>query len=284
MGAMQHLDSIVRRVLPSVPVLSRQRLIMGPLDLVDRIMGRAAGDTKGLPPNRMRLRVGSGNKLLFNRSTYRSLPIQFWMSTLATGIVRLDSKILDVGSGCGRYAATLRDLGFFGARFEGHYTGIDIDREMVEWCRRSFPEDRFTFKLSSERSTIYNPDGQADSNAPYDLPDDSQDFVFSVSLLTHLLERDFVHHLRESFRVLAPGAATMQTVFCMDHLANTLGGRWTFKHAMGEARVENLKYPEAAVAYTLEWIERTLADAGFEQIEVLVGGGHSMIRARKPSV
>ncbi len=280
--AMQRLDSIIRRMVPSVPVLSRNRLLMGPLDLLDSVVFRLSGDARRLPPNRMRLRVGAGNRLLFNRMLYRSLPINFWLNAFASGVVRLDSRILDVGSGCGRYAATLRDFGFFGAAFQGQYTGIDVDGEMVEWCRRNFPADRFTFKLSPARSTVYNPDGG--TAADYDLPEASRDFVFSVSLLTHLLAADFIHHVGEALRVLAPGATTMMTVFCMDHLAEGgLGGRWTFKHRRGEAYVENPAYPEAAVAYTLEWIRDTCVGAGLTDVEVIKGGGQSLIRARKRS-
>ncbi len=153
---MSPLDALFRRMVPTVPTLSHRRLIMGPLDLLDRVISIPFGVGRTLPPNRMRIRVGAGNRLLFNPMLHQSVPVGFWISAFATGLARLDSRILDIGSGCGRYASTLRDFEYYGTRFTGHYTGIDVDREMVEWCRAHFPDDRFTFELAGAYSRVYN--------------------------------------------------------------------------------------------------------------------------------
>jgi SAM-dependent methyltransferase len=280
---MQRFDAILRRLVPAVPTLSRHRLLMVPLDLLDRILSIPWGaETKTLPPNRFRIRVGVGNRVLFNQMVHRLLPVDFWLSALASGLVRLDSRVLDIGSGCGRYASTLRDLDFYGTGFSGHYTGIDVDREMVEWCRAHFPPPQFTFLLSSAFSTVYNPTGETPSEPRYDLDDAGQDFVFSISLLTHLLEEEFQGCVQEAYRVLVPGAAMLMTVFCMDHLEGRLGGRWTFRHRRGEAHLESEDHPEAAVAYSLPFIESACRRAGFQSIEVTPGDSQSLLHARKP--
>lgn len=41
----------------------------------------------------------------------------------------------------------------------------------------------------------------------------------------------------------------MITLFCLDYLPNAYGGRHTFRHTMGNAAVDNLEVPEAAVTY-----------------------------------
>ncbi len=153
---MSRLDALFRHMVPAVPTLSHRRLIMGPLDLLDRVISIPFGVGRALPPNRMRIRVGVGNRLLFNQMLHQTMPVGFWISAFATGLARLDSRILDIGSGCGRYASTLRDFEYYGTRFTGRYTGIDVDREMVEWCRAHFPDDRFTFELSGAYSRVYN--------------------------------------------------------------------------------------------------------------------------------
>ncbi|MHC4966397.1 MAG: class I SAM-dependent methyltransferase, partial [Planctomycetota bacterium] len=223
----------------------------------------------------------AGNRILFNQLQHRLRPVNFWLYAFASGLVRLDSRILDVGCGCGRFAATLRDFGLAGKRFTGHYTGIDVDREMIEWCRAHFPANRFTFKLADVRNAVYNPGGSRDEAPAFDLADASQDFVFGMSLLTHLLEDDLRRCLEESWRVLEPGAPMHMTVFCMDHLEPKRGGRWTFRHRRGEACLEDPRYPEAAVAYSKAFLESVCAQAGFSEIDLCYVGGQSLLRARK---
>jgi SAM-dependent methyltransferase len=278
---LSRFDAIVRRLVPSVPVLSRNRLLMAPLDLLDRLISLPFGGAKKLPPNHLRIRVGAGNRILFNQVQHRLVPVNFWIGVFASGLVRLDSRILDLGCGCGRYAATLRDFAWAGKKFTGRYTGIDIDREMIEWCRANFPDDHFTFKLTDVPSAVYNPGGSGVEVPAFDVADASQDFVFALSLLTHLLAEELQRYLEETWRVLAPGAPMHMTVFCMDHLEGRRGGRWTFRHRHGEAYLENPRYPEAAVAYSKAFLESACTRAGFAEIDLRYAGGQSLLRARK---
>ena len=196
-----------------MPVLSRNRLLMAPLDLLDRLISLPFGGSGKLPPNHLRIRVGAGNRILFNQVQHRLVPVNFWLGVFASGLVRLDSRILDLGCGCGRYAATLRDFAWAGKKFTGRYTGIDIDREMIEWCRANFPADHFTFKLTDVPSAVYNPGGSGVEVPAFDVADASQDFVFALSLLTHLLAEELQRYLEETWRVLAPGSPMHMTVF-----------------------------------------------------------------------
>ncbi len=255
---------------------------MAPLDLSDRVVSRVLGVSAELPPNRMRIRIGAGNRLLFNQIQHLRMAVPFWMDRLESGDVRADSRICDIGCGCGRYAASFHRSAFqSGPGFVGRYTGVDIDREMIEWCRRHFPEDRYSFLLADMQSTIYNPDGSAAHNARLDLEDASQDFVFSVSLFTHLLEGDLEGYLRETARVLSPGGRMRMTVFCMDDLreSGTLGGRWTFQSRAGAAYIESDRYPEAAVAYDRDWLLGACDRAGLVEARVLPAPGQSALVA-----
>jgi ubiquinone/menaquinone biosynthesis C-methylase UbiE len=308
---MKITDRTIRRLVPAVPVLSRVRALMIPLDLIDRVVNLPYREFRALPPNRMRIRVGVGNRLLFNAAQFRTMPIAFWIDALERGVVRLDSHIVDLGCGCGRFALTLRDLAFHDRAFAGHYLGVDVDEEMLRWCRDHFPADRFTFHRVDTYSRTYNPAGNPTGHAngaplpngmpalpdhtllepkpargapgPLRLPlhDATQDFVFAQSLFSHLLEPDFVTYLRESCRVLRPGGWMQLSVFCLEHADQSPGSRWSFSHAVGPARVENLRYPEAAVAYPLAWLESTCRACGFSGVEVMPSSVQTMLVCRK---
>ncbi len=312
---MKITDRTIRRLVPAVPVLSRVRALMIPLDLIDRVVNLPYREFRSLPPNRMRIRVGVGNRILFNAAQFRAMPIAFWVDALERGVVRLDSNIVDLGCGCGRFALTLKDLAFHDRAFAGHYLGVDVDEEMLRWCRENFPSDRFAFHRVDVYSRTYNPTGHANGtlshaappkapngthahpdHAPWieakparaapgalrlPLADETQDFVFAQSLFSHLLEADVVEYLRESCRVLRPGGWMQLSVFCLEHADQSPGSRWSFSHQIGSARVENLRYPEAAVAYSLAWLESACKACGFSRVEVMPSRVQTMLACRK---
>lgn len=278
-------DSALRRLIPAVPALSRAWPLMWPLDLLDRVLCLPYREFRGLPPNHMRIRIGVGNRLLFNAAQFRLHPLDFWLDALAHGRVRLDSNIVDLGSGCGRYAMTLRDFRFHHRTFTGTYFGVDVDEEMLAWCRGRFPADRFTFHRVGVYSKTYNPgaNGQAAPAAAFSLPlpDASQDFVFAISLFSHLLEPEFTSYLREAGRLLRPGGCLSFSAFCMEHVDRSPGSRWSFRHRAGAAFIESQRYPEAAVAYELEWIRTVCAAAGLDVAAAEPSGGQTTVICKK---
>jgi ubiquinone/menaquinone biosynthesis C-methylase UbiE len=176
---------------------------------------------------------------------------------------------MDLGCGWGRVALTLALYGYGNERFSGNYIGIDVDQELIAWARKHFEPDHFRFELAPTRSTVYNPDG---SDELYQLPapEGSQDFVFSNSLFTHLLEQDMVTYLRESARVLRPGGKISMTVFCIDQMREhgLLGRRWTFPHRIGRAFVQSQRLPEAAVAYASDVLAEEALRAGLREVTI----------------
>jgi SAM-dependent methyltransferase len=186
--------------------------------------------------------------------------------------------VVELGCGCGRVARALRDRWF-----EGTYLGVDIDEEMIEYCRQSFIKDRFQFMLSPHRSATYSSNG---SGAPKETASelvlaepDSKDFVFSISLYSHLLERKAVDYIQESFRILRKNGVMQLTFFCMEHV--TLGQRWSFQHRAGNAYIENPRYPEAAVAYHANYMIGLAERSGFREVSINPGNAQSELVARK---
>jgi SAM-dependent methyltransferase len=247
-----------------VPVLSRIKPLMTVLDVVDRATSLPFAEFRDLPPNRFRIRVGVGNRILFNQPFFLKYSSDLWLYFL-TDLITLSDHIVDIGSGCGRFAYAVRDH----SAFTGHYTGIDVDLEMVTWCQQHFPADRFTFVHANIFSAVYNPLGSKD---PYRLPleNESADLVCSQSLFTHLLESDLANYIAESYRVLRKGKVMIMSCFCVEDLldANWLGDRWTFKNRIQNAFVENLNYPEAAVGYSRDFLVKLGRQAGFVDCEV----------------
>src|SRR6185295_155788 len=85
----------IRRLIPAVPALSRVKVLMWPLDLLDRLLCWPYREFRALPPNHLRIRVGVGNRILFNAAQFRLMPINFWLDAIAAGRVTPDSRIVD---------------------------------------------------------------------------------------------------------------------------------------------------------------------------------------------
>ncbi len=275
------MQRLIRRLVPAVPALSRVRALMLPLDLLDRLACLPFRELRGLPPNRFRIRVGVGNRILFNAAHYRLSPMNFWLHAFAGGYATPASRIVDLGCGCGRYAMPLRDYWFHGRRFEGRYLGVDVDEAMLAWCRRRFPADRFEWHRAESASRTYNPRGR--DGGPVRLPaeDGSRDFVMANSLFSHLLEGEFTRYLAESARVLRPGGVLMLSAFCLEHVDRSSASRWSFRHRAGGAWIESPRYPEAAVAYPERWLTESCRAAGFEGVEVLASTTQTVLVCRR---
>lgn len=281
---MTAFSSRIRRFLPSMARLSHLRAVTAPLEALDGLVTAIYGDLRGLPPNRLRLRVGVENRILLNHVHHLMLPVPLWIDAFARGLVTLESTILDLGCGCGRYARVLRDHRYFDSRFEGRYLGLDVDGEMIDWCRAHFPADRFTFERLEARSSLYNPGGAEDPGLPrFPAGDDSVDFTLATSLFSHLLPREFRHYLGEVARVMKPGGCLHATAFCLEHIRAAPRSRWTFRHRRDEAYLESERIPEAAVAYTESWLRETCAAAGLGAPELRPTPSQSLLRCRKPA-
>ncbi|MEA1833858.1 class I SAM-dependent methyltransferase [Methylobacterium durans] len=279
MGFNRHL----RRVVPSAATLTYNPVFKFASGLMDIIPALIFPDLRKIPPNYMRIRVGVGNSVFANQIGYLTAGKNFWLYMLANGFISPASVIVDIGCGCGRFAHHIRDYAFSGERFQGHYHGIDIDEEMLAWCRANFDAERFTFINSTHASATYR--NATARSGGFDLPiaDASADLVFSTSLYTHLLQPEVENYTREAFRVLKPGGVMAMFVFSMDHPPSSFGDRHTFRHRIGQAHVETLENPEAAVAYDEAYLVALAHGLGFTQVRVIAvaNGVQQLLIARK---
>jgi SAM-dependent methyltransferase len=283
----------LRRLVPSTAVLSRSRLFY-PLSVInDWTVGAASRlvAKRRFPPLRYISRTGC-NDILSPYFFYLTHGVNFWLYAFTQGWANLNSRIVDVGSGCGKSAVTLRDFDYMGQRFEGQYFGFDVDAEMIRWCQQNFDPAHFAFRTIDSYSAVYNPGpGLASKQGTRtretaDIPvrldgceDGSINLVMSQSLFSHLLEDNVRNYVAESLRVLRPGGIMAMTFFCMDDLRalKLLGGRWTFEHRCDAAYIENERYPEAAVAYDKAWMEDVCREAGFSKVETILPAYQSTV-------
>jgi len=272
----KRVDRFLRWFVPSAPRLSYSPTF--------RIFGNALSSAlalpfpefRRLPPNHLRVRVGVGNRIVNNQAFFLNFGAFFWNDLFANGYANAHSDIVDIGCGCGRLAMPLRQ-----DFFKGTYLGIDIDAEMIEYCRTHFPPDRFSFKLAPRGNSVFGArhgvTGKAETFAV--APPESKDFVLACGLFTNVLEEELKFYMRESFKVLRSGGKVAMSFFCYDYVDK--GGRWTFAHQVGAAHVENPKFPEAALAYTAAFLTDVARQSGFRDISVRPSPGLSMLFGQK---
>lgn len=143
------------------------------------------------------------------------------------------SRVLEIGCGSGRMA-----LPFQSYFTTGHYVGVDISRDAIEWARRSLGDDRLRFEHIDVANEWYRPgEGQPVGRLPFD--DDAFDFVYLTSVFSHLRAMESVAYLREISRLLAPGGTVFSTWFLLDDFSRTnirRGlARFSFQHETAPA-------------------------------------------------
>jgi SAM-dependent methyltransferase len=121
-------------------------------------------------------------------------------------------SILDFGCGTGRVIRNVE-----GKAAASRLVGVDIDESAIRWCRRHFQGVTF--------DTI-------DPEPPLPFGDRAFDFIFAVSVFTHLDEALQFRWLRELSRVLRPGGIFVASVHGDHHRA---GGKRCFDMTRGFA-------------------------------------------------
>lgn len=186
------------------------------------------------------------------------------------GGLRSSDRVLDVGCGTGRVAVPL--LGYLDS---GSYEGLDVHPEVVRWCEANIAwrSPAFRFQAVPVQSDWFNPWGsEAASEFTFPFPDSEFDFVFAVSLFTHLLAPATERYLSEFARVLNPGGRWLMTVFLVpaDGIPPpspdwpTPPG-WDpprFHHQVDGSRILDPHNPERAVAHKEEWLVPAIARTG----------------------
>jgi len=182
-----------------------------------------------------------------------------WMTAALQLLVglRAGQRLLDIGCGSGRLARGLQ--GWFGTG----YVGVDIMPELIDYCRKAYPE--LTFELLDLESDLYNPgSSHRPDTVRLDHPDASFDCVTLFSVLTHVTTEVTRSYFREIRRLLAPGGSLYFTCFLLnDALGRSAEPDHRFPHRHDDGCFyENERVVSAAVAYRQDFLKGLLDEAG----------------------
>lgn len=153
------------------------------------------------PPEALRKRVHGVHVSSFS-SVGRSCAFDIFVGLEREGrSLDAGARVLDFGAGCGRVAMWLHEL-----YPEAALYGTDIDAEAIGWARDN---------LASVGKFNVNP-----SNPPMRYADGCFDFVYSVSVFTHLPEQMQFEWLQELRRITKPGGILFLTTHGADLMLN----------------------------------------------------------------
>ncbi|MDP8956821.1 MAG: class I SAM-dependent methyltransferase [Actinomycetota bacterium] len=198
-----------------------------------------------LPPARLRVLVSrTADPESFVVSGRRDVEMIESMLTSAGVNIGEFGAILDFGCGCGRVTRHWAHL----PTTEVH--GTDYNRKLVDWCARHLAFARF---YTNELSPPTSFDGER------------FDFIYAISVLTHLRERLGRSWMEEFRRILRPGGFLLVTLQGSHYLAR-LGAEDRAAFEAGEVVVVRERAEGSNVCSTYHprsYVEETLAE-GFE--------------------
>jgi SAM-dependent methyltransferase len=197
---------------------------------------------------------------------YRAIGTEFLGHLVRLGGIQPDDRVLDIGSGIGRIAVPLTQYLSPGAA----YWGVDPVADGVAWCSQHITPvyDNFRFDHIDVAHHIYNPKGAIKGEAlrlPYE--PESFDFIFMISVATHLPPLEIAAYVREAKRLLAPGGRLFITAFILDETAQRAlpqrDPRLAFKReGEGPAWLVDRTAPLSAVGFDDGFFERLFRHIG----------------------
>ena len=165
----------------------------GVLPEVHAAIKKIMDDDKPFPPEKLRKRVHGDEELSVFAKTGQL--ISFDIRSAVDSLIELNQphQILDFGCGCGRI---LRYFHKFSDQSD--FYGTDIDEEAITWCKQN---------LAQIGGFVHNQE-----LPPLPFADQFFDFIYSISVFTHLPEDMQFAWLEELQRVVKPGGYLLLTI------------------------------------------------------------------------
>jgi SAM-dependent methyltransferase len=254
---------LLRQIVPVRVRRALRRSWFGACDVADRLRGRR----DDLRPGRWLQYAVGGD--------WDDAGTRFLEHFVAYGGLCPEDRVLDIGCGAGRIAASLGPY----LAATGSYEGFDLYAPGVRWCSAHLTPrwPNFHFQHVDVRDPQNNRRGELEaSRFDFPYPDASFDFAFLTSVFTHLRPAAASRYLAEISRVLRPGGRCVGSWFVLDDESwpAVLSGttQYGFGGELEGCRVARLDLPEIAVAHPREMIEAMVASAGLELQEPVVRG------------
>ncbi|NDB36430.1 MAG: class I SAM-dependent methyltransferase [Flavobacteriia bacterium] len=183
-------------------------------------------------------------------------------------------NIIEIGCGIGRDAFELAEI--LGST--GHYLGIDIFKESIDWCKNNISQrhPNFDFLCFDVKSDWFNPLGKK-TLREHNLPvgKDSIDLIILQSVFTHLNESDLLYYLRQFERALRCGGCVYATCFLIDEeliSGKRLSPYLSFPHKLSNGvYLHDTRNPEYAVAYTKEKLHQIVSNSNLKIKQIING-------------
>lgn len=241
--------SIVRQLLPR-PIEPTVReffcLITDPKDYLLYLSRR----DEMTPPRRLTRRIGNKNEdFQISGNNY----LQYFIEQLGDLQLKPNDSVLEVGCACGRVARALTKY----LADAGNYEGLDIDADAINWCSKNihkkFPN--FNFQVADIYNAEYNPKGKYKAYE-YKFPykNESFDFVFLISVFTHMFPQDVENYFSEIRRVLKKNGRCLISYYISNPESLKLDKN--FKYDFGEYRSMYKETPETIIALNEDLILR----------------------------
>lgn len=241
------------------------------------VLGVVVNRSELLPPYSMRRLIGEPDWHLRGES-FRSQGRHFTEKLSQDVGLALNTRLLDLGSGCGRIAIPLTKI--LGP--SGLYAGLEPNKAMVRWCERRIASayQNFEFLNCDLYSELYNPKGTIKPQTfSFPFAHSLFDIVVATSVFTHLTPDATYNYFRECARVLRDGGRMFATFFLLDNGTQSPTGL-DFRHPLGEmAKVTDPALPERAIAYSVDWVLGVAASYGIRMVPPVRWGGWT---GRKP--
>jgi SAM-dependent methyltransferase len=163
-----------------------------------------------LPPVWMMNKIGSHSAQHFKNTASWS-----FVELVRRGRLSTLSRVIDIGSGCGRLAMPFSLL-----IKEGEYYGTDVFEDGINWCTQNVTPRNPGFKFFLQRvenNYYFGGDIKPSSSISLDFAETSSiDFIFAISVFTHLVEADAEKYFSEIARCLKTDGLAYLTAFIID--------------------------------------------------------------------
>ena len=210
---------------------------------------------------------------------YRAIGAEFLGHFVRLADLRPADRVLDIGCGIGRMAVPLTQF----LSGNGQYTGVDIVKEGIAWCDQAISPvyPNFRFQHLDLHNSLYNAAGQMDAaEIRFPFADASFDFIYLVSVLTHVSGAVLLNYAREISRLLAPGGRCFATAFLLNGAARqalrTGNGRLAFDPESEEPECHaDPAAPMAAVAFDEDYLLEKFWRFNRKRLRPAIYGGWS---------
>jgi SAM-dependent methyltransferase len=228
-----------------------------------------------LPDAQRRMRVAGNESAevfrLEGYSTFKKLDLA--LRRVGQGGLGQFQAILDWGCGCGRTARNFYRLP------TSKLTGVDIDRDNLDWCKANLPFVEFQ---------------DVPLHPPTQFAPESFDLVFGISVFSHLSEPHQFEWLQELRRIARPGAFLLMSVLgettaCQTNLNLSQWEEWRKTGIFSLRNTDLQGYIDDDDYYcntymTSDYIRRTWSDY-FRVVEIIpayIGNQQDLVILHKP--